>query len=216
MFKYISFLFCAFSLFCTSSAFSQSQSIFQEIKKQNIRQIEKIISDQPDLLDARDKSGDTPLLKAARAGNLQIVEFLLEKGADATAVNHKNRDILNIAVTIQNSDLAKMALAAGANPKMVTSIYQGSALIYASAKGQDAIVDMLITHKAPLDRINNIGWTALLEVAILGDGSLPYQNIVKSLLEAGADKNIRDKQGNTAYDHATLKGQTEIAKLLSD
>lgn len=216
MLKHIFSILSISVLFCSSTAFSDSQTLFQEIENQNIQQIERIVANQPDLLTSRNQSGDTPVLKAARTGNLQIVSLLLQHGADATAVNNKNRDILNIAVTIQNPDLAKMALAAGANPQMVTSIYQGSALIYASAKGQDAIVDMLIAHQAPVNRINNIGWTALLEVAILGDGSLPYQQIVKSLLKAGADKNIKDKQGKTAYDHAVLKGQTEIATLLSD
>ncbi|WP_208978230.1 ankyrin repeat domain-containing protein [Pseudovibrio denitrificans] len=75
---------------------------------------------------------------------------------------------------------------------------------------------MLIDAGAPLDHVNNLGWTALLEATILGDGSEPYQAIVEKLVDAGASKTIADRNGNLPIDHARNKGHTEIVELLED
>ncbi|TXK71232.1 ankyrin repeat domain-containing protein [Mesonia sp. HuA40] len=57
---------------------------------------------------------------------------------------------------------------------------------------------LLKIENFPIDHINNLGWTALLETVILGDGSQKYIEIVKMLIEAGCDINIADKNRATA------------------
>jgi uncharacterized protein len=64
------------------------------------------------------------------------------------------------------------------------------------------------------NHVNNLGWTALLEAVILGDGSLPYQQIVQILLDAGARRDLADRDGVTALQHARRSGQAKIAPLL--
>jgi hypothetical protein len=49
---------------------------------------------------------------------------------------------------------------------------------------------------------------------ILGDGSTPYQQIVRILLDAGADPSIPDNDGVMALQHAEEKGFTAIAQIL--
>jgi hypothetical protein len=63
--------------------------------------------------------------------------------------------------------------------------------------------------------VNDLGWTALLEAVILGNGSRPYQQIVRTLLDAGADPSIADKNGVTALEHARNKGHDQIARILA-
>ena len=65
-----------------------------------------------------------------------------------------------------------------------------------------------------IDHVNNLGWTALLEAIILGNGSATYIEIVRLLIEAGADPNLADGQGITPLAHATSRNYTEIASLL--
>lgn len=65
-----------------------------------------------------------------------------------------------------------------------------------------------------VNHVNNLGWTALLEAVILGDGSKRYQQIVTILLDAGADASIADRQGATALQHAERRGQREVARIL--
>ena len=65
-----------------------------------------------------------------------------------------------------------------------------------------------------VNHVNNLGWTALLEAVILGDGSKPYQEIVQILLNAGARPDLADRDGVTALQHARKRGQVRIAQLL--
>ena len=52
------------------------------------------------------------------------------------------------------------------------------------------------------DHVNNLGWTALLEAVILGDGGANHQEIVQILLDAGADPELPDGDGVTPLQHA--------------
>ena len=65
-----------------------------------------------------------------------------------------------------------------------------------------------------VDHVNNLGWTALLEAVILGDGGPVYQEIVKLLLSAGANANIADRDGVIPLAHAKSRGFTEISRLI--
>jgi ankyrin repeat protein len=71
-----------------------------------------------------------------------------------------------------------------------------------------------LTTEIDVDHVNNLGWTCLLEAVILGDGGKAHQDIVKMLLDKGADPNLADKDGISPLAHAKAKGQKEIAKLI--
>ena len=65
-----------------------------------------------------------------------------------------------------------------------------------------------------VDHVNRLGWTALLEAIILGDGGAPHTEIVRLLLAAGARPDLPDSQGVTPLSHAEQRGQRGIAALL--
>ena len=56
-----------------------------------------------------------------------------------------------------------------------------------------------------IDHVNNLGWTALIEAVILGDGGPVYQEIVGLLVDAGA-RSIPDRDGTTPLAHARRLG----------
>ena len=56
------------------------------------------------------------------------------------------------------------------------------------------------------DHVNKLGWTALLEAVILGDGGPVHTEIVRLLVEAGANVNIADREGVTPLTHARRRG----------
>lgn len=201
-------------LSCLSMPVIADQSLFNTIAQGNVSQLQRWVQQSTNNLELADSRGDTLLLQAAKNNRLAMVELLLKAGADVNALNNQKRDVLNTAVSNKNVAMAKLALQYGADPTLVTSIYQGSALIYATHQGQVEIVELLIAAGAPLNRVNNLGWTALLEATILGDGGVAHQQIVDALLTAGADPTIQDREGRSPLDHAIARGHTALVKRL--
>ena len=77
------------------------------------------------------------------------------------------------------------------------------------------MVRRLIEAGAPLDHVNNLGWTALMEAVVLGDGGSDHQACVQALVDAGADPSIADRGGITPLEHARSRGYTEIVELIA-
>ena len=167
-------------------------------------------------LEERDGSGRTPLIVAAFASHEPIVKLLAEAGADMNALEHRAYDIVTIAAVANDVDMLDIALQPGTSAGNVTSPYDGTALIAAAHLGHHDVVDRLIKGGAPLDHINNLNWTALIEAVILGDGGPDHQKTAELLLEAGADRSIGDKQGVTPLEHAESRGYQEMIDLLTN
>src|SRR6185436_15077369 len=100
----------------------------------------------------------------------------------------------------------RAALELGASPKNVTSRYDGTALIAAAHLGHVEVVRLLIAAGAPLDHVNNLGWTALIESIVLGDGGPRHTATLKALLDAGASAALKDRQGRTPLELARQRG----------
>jgi ankyrin repeat protein len=72
----------------------------------------------------------------------------------------------------------------------------------------------LLKTRIDVNHVNRLGWTALLEAIILGDGGTAHTEIVRLLVARGADVNIADAQGVTPLVHAEQRGQALIADEL--
>lgn len=106
-----------------------------------------------------------------------------------------------------------LALKAGPNFK-VYNRYGGIALIPACERGHVEVVKELLKTDIDIDHVNRLGWTALLEAIILGDGGPRHREIVRRLVQAGANINLPDGEGVTPLQHARLKGLKDIADRL--
>ena len=76
------------------------------------------------------------------------------------------------------------------------------------------MVRVLIAAKAPLDHVNNLNWTALIESIVLGNGGKNHTDTLRALVEAGADVNIPDGSGSTPLKLANSRGYTEMVAIL--
>ena len=92
--------------------------------------------------------------------------------------------------------------------------YGGVSVIPASERGHVAYVRRVVRTDIDVNHVNDLGWTALLEAVIIGDGSRRYQEIVRILVGAGADPSIADNDGRTAVQHAEQRGQRAVARIL--
>ena len=130
------------------------------------------------------------------------------------ATENQAYDAVTIAAVANDTEFLSRALRLGNRADLVTSPYEGTALIAAAHLGHHEVVRRLIAAGAPLDHVNNLGWTALIEAVILGDGGPDHVATVKALVEAGADSSIADRRGITPLQHALSIGYGEIADLI--
>ena len=179
----------------------------------DVEAIARLVAEGSDI-EARDSRGRTPVHVAAFASNDEALRALAEAGADMNALEYRAYDVVTIAAVADDSELMSLAIELGNDPGLTTSPYDGTALIAAAHLGHDEVVRRLIAAGAPLDHINNLGWTALIEAVILGDGGPRHQRVVQALLDAGADREIGDSRGRTPLDLAEIEGHVEIARML--
>jgi uncharacterized protein len=62
--------------------------------------------------------------------------------------------------------------------------------------------------------VNNLGWTALIEAIVLGDGGERHTAVVKALVEAGATINLADRNGKTPLALAMDRSYEEMIEIL--
>ena len=164
--------------------------------------------------EARDGQGRTALHVAAFTSHAAAARALVAGGAQANALDAQRYDIVTIAAVRNDVAMLRLALALGASARNVTSPYDGTALIAAAHLGHDEVVRELIRGGAPLDHVNNLGWTAALEAVILGDGGPRHVAVLRALVEAGADPGLPDRQGVTPLEHARRRGYAEMVAVL--
>ena len=162
----------------------------------------------------RDLAGRTPLHVAVFGANHDAVRALVAGGGDINALENDRYDAVTIAAVKDDVRMVKLAIELGGNPKAITSRYDGTALIAAAHLGHTEVVSELIAAGAPLDHVNNLGWTALMEAVVLGDGGARHVAIVQALVAAGAKKAIADRGGVTPLQHAQRRGYQEMTAIL--
>ena len=165
-------------------------------------------------VDARDAYERTPLHVAAYAGRHDAMRALVRAGADPNALERDRYDIVTIAAVANDVPTLRVALALGGSARNVTSRYDGTALIAAAHLGHAEIVRTLIAAGAPLDHVNNLGWTALIESIVLGDGGARHVDTLRALVDAGADVNRADRNGTRPLALAQGRGYDAMTAIL--
>lgn len=165
-------------------------------------------------LNATDAYGRSPLHVAAFARQREAVRALVRAGADTAAFESGRYDAVTIAAVADDEATLRVLLELGASAKLVTSRYDGTALIAAAHLGHDGVVRQLIAAGAPLDHVNNLHWTALIEAVVLGDGGPRHQATVRALLDAGASTQLADRQRRTPLQLARAHGHAALVQML--
>jgi uncharacterized protein len=178
---------------------------------------------------ARNRYGVTPLSLAAGNGNAALIDFLLKAGADPAANLPGGQTILMTAARTGNPEAVRLLMAHGSDVNAREETYGETALMWAAAENHPGAVQALLEHGAEinarsrelqysqdhfgLEGVNTIlphgHWTALMYAA--RQGSLEAS---RTLLDAGADRNLVDPDGTTAVVLAIINGHYDTAVLL--
>jgi ankyrin repeat protein len=164
-------------------------------------------------VDARDSSERTALLVATQANAIDAARALIANGANVNARDNIQDTPYLYAAAEGRLEILRLTLKAGADLKSVNR-YGGIGLIPAAHHGHPAIVRELLKTDIAIDHVNRLGWTALLETIILSDGGPTHIEILKLLVDAGADVNLRDRDGVTPLAHAERRGYAAMASIL--
>lgn len=192
---------------------SRYAGLYAAAYKGDVTLIEKLIAAKADV-NARDGYGRTPLHVATFARQRDAIRALARAGADLGALENDRYDAVTIAAVADDEDTLRVLLSLGASAKLITSRYDGTALIAAAHLGHDGVVKQLIAAGAPLDHINNLHWTAVIEAILLGDGGPRHVETLRALVNAGANLALTDRQGNTPLALAKARGYREMVTLL--
>jgi ankyrin repeat protein len=162
---------------------------------------------------AADDAEATALVHAAYGNHLEAAGLLVAAGSDVNHQDRSRQSAFLIATSEGFHDMLLLCLEHGADVRRTDS-YNGTGLIRAADRGHVEVIRTLLTTDIPIDHVNRLGWTALLEAIILGDGGARHTEVVRLLVEAGANVNLADGQGVTPLAHARRKGQTTVIAIL--
>ena len=194
----------------------QDAELIETAGRGNTAAVRRLLDAGADV-DFRDERGRTALVAAAYGNHLDAARVLVEAGADVNVKDETEQSAYLIATSEVGDDprLLELTLAAGADAQAKDS-YNGTGLIRAADRGFPRITERLLDAGVQVDHVNRLGWTALLEAVILGDGGPRHVETVRLLLAGGADPNLPDRDGVTPLAHAQRRGQEAISGLLRD
>ncbi|HSJ04913.1 MAG TPA: ankyrin repeat domain-containing protein, partial [Verrucomicrobium sp.] len=177
----------------------------------------KLLLDHHAFIDARDMSGDTPLMIKGRRfwGSQDLRKLLLSRGADFSIRNFEGRTALDIAVEDRLWDFAQKLFAAGAKTEapekllcylMITALNEpfSAEALETSVRG---VVAQMGTER-PLRKVH----APLLVWAVRGN----HPALAGFLADAGADLDVADEEGRTALMWAEIAGSDVLRALLKD
>ncbi|MEI5667966.1 ankyrin repeat domain-containing protein [Bosea sp. CCNWLW174] len=193
---------------------SEAQTgLLEAAARGDLAAVNRLIAAKADL-EQRDGQRQTALLLAVAGNHVAVAKALLAAGASPNAqASNQDTPWLLAGASGRTEIIAAML---PLKPDLtIRNRYGGNALIPACERAHVETAKLLLTSGIDVNHVNNLGWTCLLEIVILGDGGPRHREVARLVLAAGADPNLADKDGVSPLQHARKRGQSEIAKLIA-
>jgi hypothetical protein len=179
--------------------------------KEDLLEVVRALLSRNDVLryiNAKDNIGATPLHDASMKGRTEVVNLLIEKGADIHVKNKNGYTALHYASMKGRTEVVNLLIEKGAdiNVKNNNGL---TPLCWASRNGLTEVVNLLIEKGADIHvKEDNNGRTPLHWASYKG-----HTEVVNLLIEKGADTHVKSKYGITPLCYATNGGHTEVVNL---
>ena len=154
----------------------------------------KLALDQGANLEARDRTGETPLYSAAVAGQSDTVEMLIKRGADVQARNGKGLTLLHVAAYGGQIDLATLLINSGADVNDSKNRFNTTPLHLAAEENQLSMVELLLAQGAKVDAEEMNGYAPITQA-----GWREHWEVVNALKKAGAPCQPEEFTGEWLY-----------------
>jgi len=188
--------------------FLTAQDIHNAAGKGDLVKVKEFLEKNPELLNAKDVQGSTPLLNAAYGGQKEVVDYLIKKGADLNSLNTYKYTPLHYSILRRHIEVAEMLIKAGADPN-ISNVWGYTPIHTCAGRKFFKEAEFLIKNKAAVNAKNEIGETPLFAAV-----KSRHRNMILLLIKNGADVNARDNVGRTPV-FATADGNLSgILELL--
>lgn len=161
-----------------------------------------------------DKPGFTPLMAAAIHGDLNAVQYLLDRGADPRTRTKTGFTALIGGSLSGNARVVALLLDRGADPNAVSELERGILQTPAGVAASLGFADCLKLLMAAGADVNVQGGP-FKHSALLGAATTPSKETIQLLL-GKANLSVADINGLTPLDWASRSGKTEIVRLLQE
>lgn len=179
--------------------------------KGNLGVIKLLIENGANVNGGNYSGAESPLTKAARYGYHGIVKYLLDKGADIEIRSQQGNTPLLYAAWEGKLEMIKFLVAKGADIQ-AKNYLNWNALMQACVEGHYSVAEFLVEKGSELNLIDEEkGVTPLMLAAWKCS-----EQIVRLLLKHGADKDIKDKKGESAVEYAMNRGCKYIAEIINN
>jgi ankyrin repeat protein len=184
------------------------KSIDQAIVRQDFQQIKSIVERDARVLDNTQGQDQPPLHLAIKTGNLNIIRYLVDNGAEVNGKNWDGDTPLHIAASRGDYEIMSFLVSRGADVKARNKL-QSTPLHHASYQTSFQPIQFLVENGAAVNATNHKNETPL-NIAVY-KGNYP---IIEYLIASGADVNIADNIGMSPLHHAIYGGNTRVIELL--
>ncbi len=187
--------------------------LLKACENDDFNQVKNLVENGADL-EIKNEEGQTPLFISVKKNNLLMATYLMAKGADLNARDHTMLTPWLFAGANGHHKILMEALKYYPDVKS-TNRFGGTVLHPSSEKGFLKTVEVGLAAGVPVNHVNDLMWSALQEVVILGNGGYLYQDILKRLMDGGADIKLKDSSGKTAEDYAKERNLENILAILN-
>jgi len=187
----------------------QPDSIHAAARAGDLATVRALIEKDVKLALARDEAGGTPLHFAAGNGRIEVVSFLISRGADVNAADNNARTPLHAAAAADRDEVVGLLIEQKAALDARTSEGE-TPLAVAAGRGAARAAARLLQAGAATEAANAYGRTPLLLVARESGKA----DIARLLLGRTANVDAKDKFGDTPLTLAAWRGFRDVVELL--
>jgi ankyrin repeat protein len=189
----------------------QEAQLIDAAQQHRLEEVKKLLTETDVNINVKDDFGRTPLMDLAGCGNKELIQLLLDKGADPYVKDNIGDTVLMTAVgnTFTNLDVVNLFLNLPGMDIHAKNRQGENALFDAAILGHKDIAEALINKGLEVNYKNYIDYSPVMIAAEYG-----HDSVVKLLLDHGADLNDSIDNGHNLLMLSAYHGKKAMVDLL--